>query len=1382
MIPKSNIRRALPWLLLAAATAGAGNVDAGEKAQPGGEARAAARLPVTRGLVLWLDAARLSEGRKAAGLAPLRDGDPVDVWPDASGGNRHVAQKDARARPVYRPTGDFQAVRFDGRGAHLRLSRPGESLRDLTVFIVAAPYSCPEWFSAFLAMSAAGKNDFETGLNIDQAIGAPQQFAVVNVEGAGSQGMKNLAKEAFPFGTVVRLCVTSTPGKGGTALWINGKRQGGRDRAEGSVVRMDELVIGARYYTLGGPPQVRGFLDGDLAEVLVFDRVLPDTERLAVEKYLAARYGSVGRLPLPVSAAGGKRLVRVKDPPPVQVLVPGFAVRRLPVDLPNVNNVLYRPDGKLVALGYDGNIWLLSDTDGDGLEDRATLFWENKGRIRAPVGMALTPPGYRHGEGVFVAGKGKVSLLVDTNGDGKADREIVVARGWKELPHGVDALGVAVGPDGSVYFGLGCADYTNAYQVGKDGKARYDLKDERGTILRVSPYFKTREVIATGIRFSVGLRFNRHGDLFATDQEGATWLPNGNPLDELLHIQKGRHYGFPPRHPRHLPQVTDEPSVFDYGPQHQSTCGLNFNEPVNGGPVFGPAWWRSNALVAGYSRGKLYRTELVKTPAGYVARNQLLACLNMLACDACVSPTGELVIACHSGGPDWGSGPTGKGRLFKVTYADKGVPQPVLAWAQSPREVRVAFDRPLRPEDLAGVAKASVEYGRYVSAGDRFESLWPGYQVVQEQLRAPRFALPVHAVGVTADRRTLILSTAPHPEAAGYALTVPGLGRGGKSARRPGELPQVPETDLRYDLGGVAVSWRAKAAGASWSGWLPHLDLGLARSLTGHSADHDALWARCREPGALTLRATVNVKDMLRPAVQPGSRIDYDWPAEKVTLTFTSPAEFTLKVAGKVTPAVRGKDGSSAVVHVKGAERVPVEVMVPTGGGAPNLRVTWHTAEEARPRPLPLHRLLLPWAPAERKEGPALAAADVPELKGGNWSRGRKVFFSDEAGCSRCHSMRGEGGAIGPDLSNLPHRDYHSVLRDIAEPNFAINPDYITQLVTLHDGRVLTGAVRAEENRLLIGDEKGQVTAVARAEVESLRPSRVSTMPEGLPKLLGPERMRDLLTFLLTDPPRMPEYGRGKPPEPRSRKEVQTVLAGAPSPPKPTRRITVVLVAGKKDHGPGEHDYPAWQKAWARLLGMADGVTISTADEWPTPAQLKTADVLVFYQRGQWTPQRAKDMDAFLGRGGGAVYVHYAVDGGADAPGFARRIGLAWQGGQSLFRHGTLELGFEPGRKHPVARNFNRVRFHDESYWRLVGDPKRINLLATGKEAGEDRPLFWTLEPARGRVFVSIPGHFAWTFDDPLFRVLLLRGIAWATREPVDRFNDLVAPGARLKD
>src|SRR5262249_30030146 len=154
-------------------------------------------------------------------------------------------------------------------------------------------------------------------------------------------------------------------------------------------------------------------------------------------------------------------------------------------------------------------------------------------------------------------------------------------------------------------------------------------------------------------------------------------------------------YGFPPRHPKHLPGVIDEPSVFDYGPQHQSTCGLNFNESVNGGPVFGPPWWAGNALICGESRGKPFPTELAQTPAGYIAQNHVVASLNMLTIDACVSPRGELVVACHSGPPDWGTGPTGKGKLFKIIPSDRSLPQPVLAWAAGPREVHVAFDKPL---------------------------------------------------------------------------------------------------------------------------------------------------------------------------------------------------------------------------------------------------------------------------------------------------------------------------------------------------------------------------------------------------------------------------------------------------------------------------------------------------------------------------------------------------------------------------------------------------------------------------------------------------------------------------------------------------------------
>src|SRR5262249_28872205 len=144
---------------------------------------------------------------------------------------------------------------------------------------------------------------------------------------------------------------------------------------DGKPVSLDEVTVGARYYTPGGgPQQVQGFGPWDVAEILVYGRALPADEAKRLRAYLEAKHAAL-RQQLPPDAGGGSRaLVPVKAPPPVQALLPGFTARELPVGLTNVNNVLYRPDGTLVAVGYNGVIWNLRDTDGDGLEDRADVF------------------------------------------------------------------------------------------------------------------------------------------------------------------------------------------------------------------------------------------------------------------------------------------------------------------------------------------------------------------------------------------------------------------------------------------------------------------------------------------------------------------------------------------------------------------------------------------------------------------------------------------------------------------------------------------------------------------------------------------------------------------------------------------------------------------------------------------------------------------------------------------------------------------------------------------------------------------------------------------------------------------------------------------------
>ncbi|MEJ7638108.1 MAG: ThuA domain-containing protein [Singulisphaera sp.] len=199
-------------------------------------------------------------------------------------------------------------------------------------------------------------------------------------------------------------------------------------------------------------------------------------------------------------------------------------------------------------------------------------------------------------------------------------------------------------------------------------------------------------------------------------------------------------------------------------------------------------------------------------------------------------------------------------------------------------------------------------------------------------------------------------------------------------------------------------------------------------------------------------------------------------------------------------------------------------------------------------------------------------------------------------------------------------------------------------------------------------------------------------------------------------------------------------------------------------------------------MATDEALTVETSGGWPTLRQLETADVVVFYSNNPgWDAAKAEELDRYLARGGGVVLIHYAVDGHDAVGPLADRIGLAWRGGKSKFRHGPLDVDFS-GSKHPITRGFERLQLVDESYWNLVGDPSRIDLLGSGVEEGRPQPLFWARQAGKGRVFVSIPGHFTWTFDDPLFRVLILRGMAWVAGEPVDRFNELTTLGARIDE
>jgi putative heme-binding domain-containing protein len=402
--------------------------------------------------------------------------------------------------------------------------------------------------------------------------------------------------------------------------------------------------------------------------------------------------------------------------------------------------------------------------------------------------------------------------------------------------------------------------------------------------------------------------------------------------------------------------------------------------------------------------------------------------------------------------------------------------------------------------------------GRYVTAGERFESFRPGYQVVKVQRTMPRFESGVTSAHMGQDARTLVVETSPRFEAVNYALMFPEL----KAAARRSDSSRG-EIDLLSDLTGVGATWRDARGHTNWNGWLPHLDLAAARGFTAASLDHQRLFKMLRKPGTLTVRCQLELWQMLHPAVQPAATLDYEYPPETVTVVLKASSKLDVQSSAKI------ERPSDHEVHLKVSPSenawVPLELALATGvKDEPVIEVSWFTAEDPRARALPLRRILLPWA--RPNIAPAIVTR-IPEIEGGDWERGKKVFFGEQATCSKCHQVGGEGGTIGADLSNLIYRDYASVLKDINEPSAAINPEHLSYNVELKDGSVETGVLlHNNQDKVVLGPVTGKDLTIAKTNVVSMKASSISLMPEGLLKLLDPRQQKDLFTFLLLPAPK----------------------------------------------------------------------------------------------------------------------------------------------------------------------------------------------------------------------------------------------------------------------
>jgi type 1 glutamine amidotransferase len=235
----------------------------------------------------------------------------------------------------------------------------------------------------------------------------------------------------------------------------------------------------------------------------------------------------------------------------------------------------------------------------------------------------------------------------------------------------------------------------------------------------------------------------------------------------------------------------------------------------------------------------------------------------------------------------------------------------------------------------------------------------------------------------------------------------------------------------------------------------------------------------------------------------------------------------------------------------------------------------------------------------------------------------------------------------------------------------------------------------------------------------------------------------------------------------------------------------IFLWTGLKTHPAGRHDYPQFLADWSKIL-TDHGAIVDGALHPPSAADLAHTDVIVLYKgdSGYMSDDEKAILAAYIKRGGGFVSFHDSLCG-PDPEYFAGLVGAGKKHGEVNFTNPDVVPYTVVDKASPIMEGMSDITLFDESFYKMTfaKDPG-IHVLATaviaknqysGTHGGEVVPQIWTYEhtlpggePARA--FVWMQGDRYSNFDNYQIQRMLLRGISWAAKHPVNELIDYVPP------
>jgi putative heme-binding domain-containing protein len=170
-------------------------------------------------------------------------------------------------------------------------------------------------------------------------------------------------------------------------------------------------------------------------------------------------------------------------------------------------------------------------------------------------------------------------------------------------------------------------------------------------------------------------------------------------------------------------------------------------------------------------------------------------------------------------------------------------------------------------------------------------------------------------------------------------------------------------------------------------------------------------------------------------------------------------------------------------------------------------------------KPFKLPPLPKPAGPGKDWTMDTVLALEEKSKTGRSFLNGEKMFKA--ARCIVCHRFYGDGGATGPDMTQSAGRfSFKDMVESIVLPSKVVSDQYKASVVFTNGGKTYTGKIVSDTKAgitiLVDPEDSTKVVEIKRADIDEVKPSAVSMMPE---KLLGPlneDEVADLLAYLLS--------------------------------------------------------------------------------------------------------------------------------------------------------------------------------------------------------------------------------------------------------------------------